>query len=1331
MIASTSVFVSCQDYQDEFKDLQDQINEEHPALNNQVAALEKEIADLEATVATLQAQHDKDIQTLKDADKALEDLLSDEIVKANAYALAQAEKALADAKAYADAAATQAAEQALKDAQAYADKVAAAEAQKEAQAALLAANEQAQALYNDAIAQLNKAVDAINAQIATEKSERQAADAALQAAVNDLDAAYKAADAEIWTALNKAQKDIEAAQAAADKAQATADEALKLAKANEKAIAAEVERATKAEADLKAALDEEAARAKAEEAKIWEAIAEANAKIAANAERIEEVYSELNKKIDAAVDRIKTLENKVATLQEEMKAAQEKLNDHETRILALEAWTAAYEPIIKDLQSRMATAETKIADLYTKLAAEEAARIAADKDLQDQITANANAIAQEILDRVAADKKLQDQIDANKADIAANKKAIEALQAECKKIWAAIEEEVAARIAADDNLKSLIEAEVKAREAADKAEAAAREAADKALSKAIDDAVKSLQGQIDDLVTAVSGLQDQIDDLDEKVEGYYTEICDRLTADEKKIAGALENPFEVISEVDFQAAYGPVYSYEYYPAFSVEVAGEKFEEDNRIVEGSFEQEAGKVYVLLAPQGNNFAGHQIYVKDEKNNDYPGFEFGTAQPAVYPEDVYFNAAWGWVTRGEEAGETVTGPIWMADITCADPSEEELLANIPVEMPIRPRVAAEDTKAPEFGLVPRYSVIGEYTQKNADLKDVKLLVWDENFDFWMTPASYNPEAADILNEEDLDFATTADVFDVDVDFTGADNDLIYKQMVICDSAYNECDELDAAAAEYMNGLDEKFGEWVESAELEDFTVTVADEYANYTFFYTWYVIDLSGNVYILSDEAQIVPEFEETVEATFNFEVTPESADIQITDVLTESVEGIDITTLGWCKYVPDCQNVTVEFAPVKAAPEESLVFNLKDVKDYVAPAAKETATCTKEEVDAVAGLGITYDPAKLVVDEPYEYTVTVKYGDEVISVSTINIIMRRPEGHDIELIKITSAWNPEKTQTIVWAQGYDATEDNLSDAWYLLKGSFTNIMDYVEPIDSCGCTLVFKDKTDYTDAAEYTVVTMPEGANGFQMDVPAVAVNTNTYWPLDFDNIDYWYTLAYGTNVYGLESLYGGENEFKIAYASPIYYDGVTYDWKSGQYVGGCYMKEDCFLIEFPRKEYIINETNFVGSNDPSTSIKDAIKYFGATTDYATWEADRMAAYAANDVVTADMLNYRDARILKTEIALDENVPASVKKALADKYADGKEEVFVWNDPTNEYLFEVKPEINEEKGGIYFKTYNEFPSLQSIPAYYYNFTVTDIWGCVKKYPFVIMVNPNVPL
>jgi predicted nucleic acid-binding Zn-ribbon protein len=1330
VIASTSVFVSCQDYQDEFKDLQDQINKEHPALNDKVTALETEIDNLQTALDALKAQHKKDVDALAEADRALQQLLSDEIVKAKAYALAQAEKALADAKAYADAKAAEEAEQALKAAQAYADKVAAAEAQRAAQAALLAANEQAQALFNDAIAQLNKAVETINAQIATEKSERQAADAALEKGYKDadaalekgykagdaalekgykdadaaIDAAYKAADAAIWTALNKAQNDIEAAQAAADKAQTTANEALTLAKANEKAIADEVVRAKKAEADLKADLDEEAARAKAEEAKIWEAIQQANANIAANAARIEEVYDALSKKIDAAVDRIRTLENKVATLQAEMKAAQDKLNDHETRILALEAWTATYEPIIKDLQTRMATAETKIGDLYTKLAAEEAARIEADAELQRQITANAEKIAQEILDRIAADKVLQNQIDQNKTAIAKNAADIKDLQDECKKIWKALADEEAARKKADADEKA-------AREAADAAEKAAREAADAELHR-----------QIDAINVKIEDLQKQINDLDAKVERYYKELGDRLTEVENQIQGIAGNPFEVITEIDFQAAFGPIHHYSYYPAFDiVDFGGGDFSEPNRIVADSYTFEPGKLFVLLAPMENDFVGHPIYVRNEWNEPYPGYEFGTAEKAVYDEDTYFNWSPTPVTRADKTNE---GPIWMADINAEQPADAVLLANIPPVAPPHP---------PVEGYYPKYAVVGEYIQKNAALEDVKQLIWDEEFDFTMTPDSFHAVTAAVL--EGLDFDASADKYDVTLDFTDPADPLIYKQKVVCDSVYDECDEPDLDALAYMNGLNDLFDEWVESGELADFTVTVDEEYANHTFFFSWYVVGKSGETEHLTDQVTIVPEFDPTIEATFNFEVTPESADFQVSDVLTTSAEGYDITTLGWCKYVPDCQNVTVTLAPVKPAPENSLVFNLKNVKDYLALDVPQSATCTKAEVDSVESLGITYDPAKLVVDETYTYTVTVEYGDKVISISTINVLMRRPTGHDIELEKITSAWNKDKTRTIVWARGYDE-QNPYSDAWYLLKGSFTNIMDYIDPVDPCGCTLVFKDVTEYSAEEKpiYEMEEVPSSANQFKVVVPAEAVQANAKTPLlsygqVFDGNGWFYDLEYGTNVFGLENLYGGESLFQIAYASPIYYDGAKYDWDTKDYDpdGKCVLVNDegevdangfaVFYIDFPKMEYTISEANFVGSNDPSTSIVDPIKYFGEKApDYATWEANRDAFYVTK---TAPELLYQDARIQKIEIKLGDATD------IQDLYPS----YYVWNDPTNEYLFAQLPVIGED--GIFFKTYDEYPSLTSTPAFYYNFTVTDIWGCVKNYPFIITISPNVPV
>lgn len=1385
MIASTSVFVSCQDYQDEFKDLQDQINEEHPALD-------KEVANLKATLAALQEQHDKDVQTLKDADKALEDLLSDEMVKANAYAVAQAEKALADAQAYADAAAAAAASQALKDAQAYADKVAAAEAQKEAQAALLAANEQAQALYKDAIDQLNKAIETINAQAAAEKSERQAADAALEAGYKAgdaaLEAAFKDADAAIWVAVNKAQADLEEANKAIAAAQATADKALDLAQSNQKAIAAEVERATKAEADLKAgieanksAIEQEATERAAAVKSIWEAIEKANADIAANTAEIQRVNDELNKKIDAAVDRIKTLENKVATLQEEMKAAQAELSAQDARIISLEAWVGAWEPQIKDLQTRMSDAEGKIAKLQDQINqeiadriaadntlqgnidAEETARKQADADLQAQVTANLDKINAEILRALAREAELAADIQTNKNDIAALTLRVAANEVEIAKLWKALgDEETArkeadeaetkarkaadlsektAREAADQNeaslraqadaeeaadriaedlkeaanrqaqdaiLKSLIESEATARQAADSLETSARIAADAALKAdlLIEIGKESAARQAQDAllqsninaeeaarIAADGELQDSIDAvaadlkaLDAKVEGYYTEICDRLTADEKKIAGALENPFEVISEVDFQAAYGPVYSYEYYTPFKITVAGQIFEEGNRIVNKTYKQEPGKVYVLLAPQGNNFLGHQIYVKDEKNAAYPGYTFGTAKPAEYPEDVYFNAAWGWVTRAEE-GEAVTGPIWMADVTAEDPTEEELLANIP---PVTPQM-------PTFGFTPRYSVIAEYTQKNAELEDVKLLVWDENFDFCMTPDTYNATISE-FDAPEVEWTAEAEEFDFALGFTGENDSLIYKEAITCVAAYDACEDADEKAVEYMNGLSELFATPLEYGSLEDgIEGTVKEDYSFYTFDFRYEVYDVKGNV-VLDDTLSIT--FAPAITATSQvivIEDTPESGEIQFTEAYD-----IDPTIL-WNDLLPDvaCTKLTATLKALSGVEADKMMtFCIGDgglLWDAHANAGKSD-DYTKADIAGIKKLSVAYDPALLSQFTEYKYAVQINYQNIVISKDTVIFKMNRPTGHDLTLEKITSAWNPAKTQTIVWAQKGDLN-GTYNNAWYKFQGSFTNILDYLTPVDPCKCTLVFSDSTDYTAAAGFEVVTMPAADNTFQIDVPAVAVRQNAVnKELSFSVLNeegHWYNLAYGTNVYGLESLYGGESKFDIAFCSPIYYDGVKYNWEEGYYYGGCKMKKDEYRIGFPRQKKTISSADFEGSNDPSTSVVDPIVYFGAV---------------------------RDERILDVKVVMAESVP----EFISNKYPAPN---YVINDKTNLKLFGVQPTITDT--GLEFQTYDEQPSLQSIPVFYYNLQVVDVWGCVKNYPFAVVLDPNTPM
>ena len=101
VIASTSVFVSCQDYNDEVNGLSEQISTNKKAFEDQVAALNAEIGKL-------QAQHAADVKALNAADSTLAGLISKEVADAKAYALAEAQKAYDNAVKNADEAAQKA-----------------------------------------------------------------------------------------------------------------------------------------------------------------------------------------------------------------------------------------------------------------------------------------------------------------------------------------------------------------------------------------------------------------------------------------------------------------------------------------------------------------------------------------------------------------------------------------------------------------------------------------------------------------------------------------------------------------------------------------------------------------------------------------------------------------------------------------------------------------------------------------------------------------------------------------------------------------------------------------------------------------------------------------------------------------------------------------------------------------------------------------------------------------------------------------------------------------------------------------------------------------------
>lgn len=233
LLASTSTFVSCKDYDDDIQDVQKQVDAEvtaRKALELKVAAAEKAIEDIKAHEAECDAAQ---AAALKDAKEALQAAIdAQEIKENNDYVTlnAKIDQALVDAKAYTDAA------KALCDAK---------------DAELEGALTNVQNDLSKAITDLGALADEVIAargQYATLKAALDAQDAALKAYADQgdatLKAAYEKADTEIRGELATAVSTLEKAIADGDDA---------TLKAANDALAAAVSKLEKAVADGDAA----------------------------------------------------------------------------------------------------------------------------------------------------------------------------------------------------------------------------------------------------------------------------------------------------------------------------------------------------------------------------------------------------------------------------------------------------------------------------------------------------------------------------------------------------------------------------------------------------------------------------------------------------------------------------------------------------------------------------------------------------------------------------------------------------------------------------------------------------------------------------------------------------------------------------------------------------------------------------------------------------------------------------------------------------------------------------------------------------------------------
>lgn len=1276
VIASTSVFVSCQDYNDEVNGLSEQISTNKKAFETEVATLEQQIKDL-------QAQHDKDVKALQDADKELKDLITEEVASVRGEATAAAQKAYDDAVKYADEAAQKAAYETLQAAKAYADQVAAAQAQKEAAAALVAANEAAQALVTEAKAKFQEAIDALEAQHAKDVADLQAE------------------DAKIWAEINAAKTLLATASETLATASANAAQALALAQENQKALAAVKDSYNTLAASVEAQ-GKDIAKALTDNQAQNDKIAALNDEIAKVAKESADNYAKLVESVNAISKSVAATEKALADAQKQIDANTVAINKANADIVALSAEINALKGALADSIASVEEDIEVTAMLSMLLAAQ----------------AYEDAVAEAVAGDEALAAKIKDNTDA----IVANLKA-------CNDKDAALEKKI------NDLEKALNDKLAKYATIAYVDGKFASYYTIAQVDKEIADAVEELKG----LIVAKEDVEKMIEDALKGID----------------LSALYQNDLDVITDVHYYGAAGEVkcdytYSYSYLPQWAdTTFTGKDVKADKVILPETEKKEAtvtpAYIYFLLNPTTVEHF-NQMYLIDEKAAHHPYFYVGKAQKVVGDERKnlpYFN------TRAQVGGNDPENvPVYKAEVTVKseDIDWDKVVAD-PTYEPFATLDAELDATKQLFAPVAEYNAIREQ-----DGEIVKEYCYGE---FAFDPTKIAVKTASVVDSTEVncdatskDFGFEANIentYDLSLTFKDQPNEKIYKQVVACVEAYDGCDVADADAVKYMNALIAQFEDVLESGALKDGLAGKVDKkYDFYTFKFEYQVFDRDGDHFEYFDEVEILPEIA-TETATFNFTgLVPTSAAAQ-----TTAAQNVD-AKLVWNPSYKDCKTASVEFAPANDAAKAlatGIQFELKDAKTYDAPTAAVTGTYTKAEADAVKTLDVIYDPAKLTVGTTYSYTVTVKIGDKTISISTINVEMDRP-AFWFDPIKITSTWNASKTRTIAWAKADVRSE--YSNAWYDLNGSFTNLPDATENPDAEGNEFVLSQEGKTGVTAD--VVDMPETANQYIMEVVPEAVSANVAEAISWDAMKAYYTLEYGTNVFGLESLYGAGNgkddktgQFEVAFLSPIYYDGYKWNFGKQTFEGGCYLKGDVnvkadgknyavFQVEFPEKETTIDSKNFVGSDDPSTSYYDPIKYFGtiATLDdpaeYAAYYAEREAEFITGSNGNVNNLTYQDARILSIDVEQVDasKVPAAVVESVA-KYYGVAPEAYIWNDPTNEYLFEVKPTL-DLTGGIYFKTYNKYPSLQSIPAFFYNMTVTDIWGCKKEYPFIITINPN---
>ena len=332
-----------------------------------------------------------------------------------------------------------------------------------------------------------------------------------------------------------------------------------------------------------------------------------------------------------------------------------------------------------------------------------------------------------------------------------------------------------------------------------------------------------------------------------------------------------------------------------------------------------------------------------------------------------------------------------------------------------------------------------------------------------------------------------------------------------------------------------------------------------------------------------------------------------------------------------------------------------------------------------VKKIKNMTITYDPAKVEVEKEYNLVMTsYDLNDNPVSELKIKFTMKYPN-HHAGLIKPNPAFfTPyEKDMTTAeglagktltaWANKHKdvspaAAPGTVYDATYNVIAAFNKIDDKYNDADGCVISFDYTDKNDYIQAnGKYKAfkpvndwrLNFASAETDYTMEVPSAAVA--------YDK-EHAYTLQVAVENYGVESLWYNPVAFTVVFKSAIAHANFKFE-------------KSLYEVEYPSKEITLGDAD-ITSDDPSTSVVDDIKYFGAQRD------ERIKA------TSVKLLDSQFASLFKTveitdngiHIVTNETVPGGVGSITTDAVSFGFYVTDFYGN-TREYKFNVKVKENK--------------------------------------------------